>query len=408
MSILLFLKVFADLCLCYAILGSFPTLFSHAFSFLWPAILAGGSVALASILNDLGKDKLRYGCILLPAFAFALCQNIPGALLVVPAVLYSAAIILRGNFDLEYYSFQDSFRKCLIWLGLFFIVILTLSFFESAVPAGQNTMDYKNTGLYGLLYAVCGVILQRQLRLGVENESSELRKKKAILSIGAIFLCMIGVIALDQLLRESASSVMARLTQGVGMFIGAIAWILRTLLEKTDPEFKDEFNDHMNVTEPQYTTPLPTYSGSEPPVQDVVEIGFPWWLVILMVVAVIVILLVMLRTFFQRGSYAGSGAVEEKLELQRPEKKTDKRSNRNKIRHYYRQFLRAERKKGLKRRENQTSADILNAISSTTDRSAAAALREEYLHARYDHDNEVTQAQVDRAKAALKKTRGGS
>lgn len=407
MTLLLFLKVFADLSLCYAILGSFPGLFPPEYSMLLPAILAGSSVALACILYFSGYPKLRYCCMAIPLFTLLLCKSWTGVLLAVPAVIYGAAVILQSNYSLEYYTFQGTFRKALTWLGIFFVIILTLSVFESSVPGGQNFTDYKTTFFYGLLYAFCGVILQRQLRLGTENESKDLGKKKALLSLLAILLCIAGVLTVAWLLRSSASTAMDLLTQGIAFIIGGIAWLLRMIFDKADPEFKDEF---LGNTVPPETTPtatMPTFSGSEKPIQDAVELGFPWWLVILMVAAMVIVLLIMLRNFFVQSSFSGASAKEEKITAEKTEQRLQKRSNRNKIRHYYRQFLKLERKRGLKPQIHQTSSDILSSISPLTDRAAAAALREEYIHARYDQQNEVTDAQVSRARSALKKIRGG-
>ena len=408
MTLLLFLKVFADMCLCYAVLGSLPGLFAVEFSLLWPAILAGSSVALASILYFSGYHKLRYLCIGIPLIALLFCSTWIGAMLILPALIYSGAIIFQSNYALEYYNIQGTFRKALTWLGLFFVIILTLSVFESSVPGGQNFTDYKVTFFYGLLYCFCGVILQRQLRLGTENETKDLGKKKAIISVIALTFCILGVLAVAWLLRSSANSALDLLINGVALVIGAIAWVLRMLFDKADPEFKDEF---LGNTIPPETTPtatMPTFTGAEKPIQDVVKLGFPWWLVILLMGAMVIVLLIMLRNFFVHSNSVGTPVQEEKISPEKQEKRQKKRSNRSKIRHYYRQFLRFERKKGLKYTTTQTSADILASVSPLTNRAAAAALREEYLHARYDHATDITDAQVARAKSALKKIRGGS
>ena len=408
MTLLLFLKVFADMCLCYGVLGSLPGLFAVEFSLLWPAILAGSSVSLASVLYFSGYHRLRYLCIALPLIGFLFCSTWIGAMLILPALIYSGAIILQSNYALEYYNFQSTFRKALTWLGLFFVIMLTLSVFESSVPGGQNVTDYKVTLFYGLLYSFCGVILQRQLRLGTENETKDLGKKKALISIIALAFCILAVLAVAWLLRGSANSALDLLVNGVALVIGAVAWLLRMLFDKADPEFKDEFLGNTVPPETNPTATMPTFTGAEKPIQDAVELGFPWWLVILLIGAMVVVLLIMLRNFFLHSAPIGSPMQDEKIPTEKQDKRQQKRSNRNKIRHYYRQFLRAERKKGMKLHTTQTSSDILDSICSNTNRAAAAALREEYIRARYDYTREITQDQVDRAKSALRKTKGGS
>ena len=60
----------------------------------------------------------------------------------------------------------------------------------------------------------------------------------------------------------------------------------------------------------------------------------------------------------------------------------------------------------LSYKKDYTSQDILHRISDDTDGTAAAELRELYIRARYDETHEVSQAQVEAAKAALKRSRG--
>jgi len=94
----------------------------------------------------------------------------------------------------------------------------------------------------------------------------------------------------------------------------------------------------------------------------------------------------------------GSGQTVERIVPVKREKQPIRQSNRGKVRHLYRQFLKEEQKRGLKRKSSQTSADILRKISPTTDPDAAAALREVYLSARYDQAAEVTPEQVELAR----------
>ena len=79
------------------------------------------------------------------------------------------------------------------------------------------------------------------------------------------------------------------------------------------------------------------------------------------------------------------------------------RSNREKVRQTYRKFLAHERTGGLKLKKSYTTADILSRISPSTDRAAAAKLREIYLLARYDEEGEITRSQADAAREALKR-----
>ena len=84
--------------------------------------------------------------------------------------------------------------------------------------------------------------------------------------------------------------------------------------------------------------------------------------------------------------------------------KRDRSTNRSRIRKVYRDFLKAQRKQGMKLRSYHTSADVQQNLAQTTDAAAAAQLRKIYLSARYDEGGEITANQLATAKAAYKKT----
>lgn len=409
MSFLLFLKVFCELCLCYAVLGSFPGLFYAGYSFLLPAVLGAIAVALAAALNKSGRKIHRSGCIILPLLTLIFCNNAADIIPLIPAMLCCAVVILRESFYLEYYSFQTTFRKCLIGFGIYFVVILTLALFEEAVPDNRNITDYQTAAFYGILFASSGVLLQRQLRLGLENDSKELVRKKAFYCLLTIALMMGAVWLVNILVHDGVDILMRLITNTFGILIGALSWLVMLFFGKQPlvPEPTETVLPTIG-TEPQYTTPLPTFSGDPIPKPDVTQPISPWLPTVLIVAAVVMLLLFLLQTYQKNGNNIVFSAKEENLESAPKKKAITKRSNRSKIRHYYRQFLRFERKKGLKYTTTQTSADILASVSPLTNRAAAAALREEYLHARYDHATDITDAQVARAKSALKKIRGGS
>ena len=111
----------------------------------------------------------------------------------------------------------------------------------------------------------------------------------------------------------------------------------------------------------------------------------------------------LLRTFSYRKTVPFTKERTGNAEILEGNRIPNPQSNRGKLRRFYREFLRTERRRGAKLRTNQTSEDILRKISSDTDRQAASELRRLYIGARYDLSREVSDDQVKAAKAALKK-----
>ena len=67
---------------------------------------------------------------------------------------------------------------------------------------------------------------------------------------------------------------------------------------------------------------------------------------------------------YRRGSHSSaSPETVTVLEAENVGRRDSRRSNRGKVRHYYREFLKMERKRGMKLRKDYTTADILQRIS---------------------------------------------
>ena len=131
-----------------------------------------------------------------------------------------------------------------------------------------------------------------------------------------------------------------------------------------------------------------------------------WWIVLVAAVAIVVGIL-LLRSFSRRKSSVSSEEAVKQIETSGQKHKDKYRTNRGKVRHYYREYLRYEQKRGLRLKKYDNSGDILRKSSPDSNKAAAAALRQIYLQARYDEQREITREQADQAKALLKKIRSG-
>lgn len=410
MSSWIFLKVFSDLSLCYALLGSFPTVFPHSFSCFWPPLLCGTGAAMAAWITDQGREKLRFGALLLPAAVFLLARTWFEALLLLPAVLYSVIVIIRGELALEYYSCRQNFLRGLVGIVCLYFGSYIYIYVDSLSDRGNIPLDQQTLLCYGLLYGLSGVILLRQLRLGDGGGRRDRIRNAGQLALTAGGGCvlLVGLMVLERALRDSATSILRLAWEGFGTLIGIIGDLMRRLFTQEMKEFYEDINTTAAsaATEPDYTLPLLTGEGSTVAVEKpAASSSYPWWMAVLLLAAVLVMLVVMLRTFRAQRGGAESAQTLEKAEPGRQEKRNAPRSNRGKVRRYYREFLRSERRRGMKLRTDQTSEDILNQVSGKTDRTAAARLRQVYLRARYDEKSELTADEVQTAKNALKKAR---
>lgn len=409
MSSWVFLKAFGDACLYFSVIGALPSLFVHQVSFFLPALLCGFGPAVAAMLYDRGKGELRYLGLLFPLLSLVLVRCVMDALILIPALIYCTMVTRQCDFSLDYYSFREAFMRTLsIWVPVF-AVVAVFHGLESNLGAKTPILNAMEPLRYGALYAVSGVLLCRLLRIGEENRGQRNPARTALL-MGGAGAAVAAFVAAERFLQNHATSLVELIiyffTVVIGLPVHLVSLLFNWIMSMVDEGYKQIVKESSEQLENSIVAaPLPTEELTEEVAQQT-EAGFPWWLAILVLAALVVLLVFLMKMFRAGGSVSHSNEVRGKVAEPERKGKQERRSNRGKVRHYYRRFLKAEKKRGAKLRPSQTSADILKAVSPDTDADTAARLREVYLSARYDETREITREQVDAAKNALKEMQG--
>lgn len=403
MSILVFLKVFADWCLSIAVLGSFPVFFASDYGILLPALLGALGVGIAAHLSDSGKEKRRYWCVLLPMAVPLAAGSLSELLVLVPGALYCAAVILRGKLSLEYYDFRHLFQRSLIGLVIFLALVWFFSFIDTNTGGSELNFDPGAPIRFGVIYAVIGVILQRQLRLGSAMNKGVSHAQAALL-LGGTGVAVGAFLALERMLEQNIQTIFMKSMEWLFFPVALLFRLFGGLIESIEGDVPPSQPTETGTTPTAGTQIIPPETAHAPALPVEPEESTPW-LAVVVLIAVLLMMMVMLLAFRSRKKEKTAGAAPEAMA---PEVRRDpprRRSNRAKIRRYYRDFLKQEEKRGLKRRQDQTSLDILEELPKQSNAGAAASLREVYLHARYREQGEISPAQVEQAKAALKQSR---
>jgi len=404
MSVGMLLKVFSDCCICFAILGAFPSVIPYSYPLLWPALLCGLAAGLATFLREKGRRGLSCLCVILPFVSLFFVGAPEEVLILIPVLLYTALVILRGRLQLEYYSYRQFFLRSLMLLGGLFLALSAFRFLEGLSGEEELLIHAEVTLRYAIVHLLCGVILQRQLRLGMENRGHGGAGQVAAM-LGGTGVVIFGFLVAEPLLRQGAAVVLRTV-------IGAIVGVAMAGLDLFTSLLDQVEIGNMNQQVQEYKNDrLPAQmSALADRIQQSVEqeeTGRSLWWVILVVAVLLVAMGLMFLTFRKKGTTIQSEEFVEKVTVPEREKAEPRRSNRSKIRQLYREFLRQERKRGLVLKKDYTSEDILQRVSEDTNEDAAAELRALYIHARYNETGEVTREQVEAAKAALKRARGG-
>lgn len=404
MNFSVFLKVFGDLCLYFGCIGALPALFPHNVFFLWPCLICGFCGAFAAFLSDGGRSTNRYLYAALSLICLLFGQTAMEWLLLIPPVVYTLVLILRDQWDLEYFHFTASFRRILVIFGIAVMLVHFGVLIESRSDF-TRVLDSVSLLRHYLIYAVCGILLQRQLRLGNESSGGRyLNNLQLALMTGGTASLVLSIALAEKHLSSRGISLWQLLGQAIKYLLSiplAALNYLFVLLSELQSEKMDRFKEeHYSDIEATPKMPMEEMQQLiEQTPQE--EAAFPWWLAVLLLIVFTCILVLLVRSL---GNHRKEPAANETVAILQPkakEKQPPRRSNRSKVRRLYREFLKAEKRMGHKLHSHQTSQDILDTLVSEN-KSEAEVLRKLYLSARYDLHADVTAQQVQRAKDALK------
>jgi hypothetical protein len=394
----MFLKVFSDLCVIFAVLGPFPEVIVYHSSLLLPAVLCAFGAGVAAGLQNAGRGGLRWLGAAFPALALYLSWVTGGFGIVLAAAVYTVVVILWGRLHLEYYSFCHSFQTSLRIVGIWYVLLWILALLKET-PVKDFEMIHEEIALgFGLVHCFTGVILQRQLRLGGDAVAKGSRLQMAVVLIGTGSAIAAFIAA------------MPALRKGIAAVIHAVVLAVVSLMSLRYDSFMEDYAGmRQRWEEGTIGTPAEIVQSNWQeiiPQQPQVDKEPSYWWIVPVVAFAILAAFLLLRAF---GRKSVSVSTEETVgQIDTPDRNKDtRRTNRGKVRHYYREYLRHGQKRGLTVRKYDTSGDILEKTPADTDREAAAALRQIYLRARYDETGEVTAEQAEEARALLKKIRSG-
>ncbi len=403
MSAAMILKIFSDCCICFAILAAGPL--ECELPLLVPAVICGIAAGIATFFEKKGWSALRRICCVLPLLCLLLAENTGhGIVLAVPAV-YTAIVIAKGELALEYSSYRHFFVRSLMLLGGVLVVAYIWTFLTQITAESVLQLSCATIIRYGLVHLLCGVVLQRQLRLGIGYRAEGGRRQMGML-LGTAGTIAVGFAAAEPLLRRGMGKVLEyalTIVLAPFVFIFETLWNLlgRDKSQKADRVYQ-EFLDYMDDVLLGGRDPNQGQTG-QPSTQTEFDPAVLW--TVLAGILLLIAAILLLRSFRKQSKDGGVGELSSRLVTVPKKKKSPVFSNRTRVRQTYREFLRVERDLGMKLQPSNTTQDVQDRLHPNTHRPSAEQLRQVYLAVRYDDRQTVTRAQVDAAKQALRGSR---
>lgn len=399
------LKIFSDCCIMFAILGCCPSILPYSYPLALSALVCG----LVAGLSGYCREKFSSGwfrlCVLLLPLALFPVKNAPEALILIPAILYTAAVVLRGRLDLDYFSFRQYFKRSLALLFILWAVASLCNYIEDPKGLKEMIVQPANILRYGIAHFICGVTLQRQLRLGHQPGVRDSRGQ-LVAMMGGTGTVLAGFVVAEPLLRESAVEAAKVFFTIVAIPITAVyevaVYIIKLMVEelKNDKSYQEALEEAASrggaTHYSDYQELMKSLQENMPGNEEVQSA------VIILVVGWIVAVVLMFFVFGRRRMKQSVLLSAESVSAQRRNVPLIALNPRARVRQAYRDFLRREKMRGAKIRKDCTTAEILKNLSRDAKHAPAAELREIYLHARYNETREVSRAQAEAAKAALR------
>ena len=97
MYIEMFLRIFSDCCIFFALLGCFPTVLPYSYPLPAAALIFGVSTAVAILLSDRRKNKLSLACVLLPFLSLLLAASWQEMVLLILPILSVLPVKQNGS-----------------------------------------------------------------------------------------------------------------------------------------------------------------------------------------------------------------------------------------------------------------------------------------------------------------------
>ena len=388
MNFLIAVKIFADLCLYFGLVGgAFPWFGDTEMFLLWPPLLCAAGVWLGAMGET--RPILRFAGLLPPLVSLLLAGRLSDFILLAPALIYTAIILLLSRFELNREEYQTYFTHSFCIAGIVGVYILICA---------TSTWRYV---VYALaLYLLLGIFLLLQLRLtqdGWHSRGLNMLSLVVVITLGGV-LCLLAwlVLQLSGPVWTVISNILVYILSGI-VYAGVFLSKLLASLGVRGPE-EIEWPDWDSGKDP-------LAEQLEDPINPVTDQVLNIIGIVLAVLIAILVIWRMLKTTKKRKAVAQRMSSTERIDVPRETLPNLFSSNRDKVRRSYRKFMQLLLDRGVKLKESDTTAEIQSSADFLQDPAPASQLRQLYLTARYDEEAEVTSQQAKEAKDLLKTIR---
>ena len=391
-----YLKDVAILCFYFSFIKANSAAVANSINYIPVILIMAAGPVLSKVLYARYREEVRYLGLLPIAVSFLVSEfAASNILLLVPVAAYSAILVIKKFKELEYYSYVKLFRALLICGGALTLLFTIMAFFMQ-----WEMREHVIGTLYFAAFIVIGMLVARKLRMNTDRIRKESFRSLIYIAAATGLLSLIGIVY-----RFFSESINAGIRYALMYLLIPFGY----LSEKWAEMMKDAGKMPATVATGNAAVQVNwELTGGTTLQQDMVNSEFMLpinEIIIGMTVIVLgVVLFFVIRQLDVRGHRGNRDEYESfKVSKEKRKKQYDHSPNSEKIRKIYRQFLGVMHSKGIKVGNSMTSEEILAILTENLNYEAAVALRNVYIHARYDEYGEITNEEVALAKEAIKR-----
>lgn len=396
MTLVYYLKDVAILCFYFSFIKANSVAVPNTINYIPVILIMALGPILSKILYARYREETRYLGLIPIAVSFLVSEITPAnVLLVLPVAVYSIVLVIKKFKDLEYYSYVKLFRALIICGGGFTILFMIMAFFTQ-----WEMREHVIGTLYFAAFIVIGMLVARKLRMNTDRIRKESFMSLLYIAAATGLLSLIGIVY-----RFFSESINAGIRYALMYLLIPFGY----LNEKWSEMMKDARKMPIPVATGNAAVQVNwELTGGTTLQQDMVNSEFMLPLneiIVGMTVIVLgIALFFVIRQLNVRGHRGNTDEYESfKVSGIKRKVQRDRFSNSEKVRKIYRQFLDIMQSRGIVVTNSMTSEEILWILTENLNHEAAVALRNVYIHARYDEYGEITNEEVALAKEAIKR-----
>lgn len=411
MSLAFALKILTDLCYFMFAISSVVTRWEHSGMLMTSPVFVTLAAYFSALLAERLKKRrwLRFIPLALCAGAFFFVETAVDWIVTIPMAGYLVFIVIRDSVTVNYEETLSRFLLCLKILPAVAVITIVASnkdgFMEVMLP-------------YFFLFLILSVMLLRMLRHSDQVFQDQKFRVMNLVEIAAVcgfgYLLSTGyIVACFKWVGNMLMIYVLRpLFMGILYLLGGVAWVFRKIFGGIDLSIDEADLAQLEQSAGEGMDPgdmaVMEYYAEEAAKADTQWLNYA--AMALGAIVLIVLAVVLFRILMNAGRRVATnkfGDVRESVdESPRDAKLT--RSPRDRVRNYYRRFLRMCVKEGLNPDLNLNSLQVNQSMEKVFTAPGMYGLREVYIQARYssadisDEDVKKARQMLDQIKKAEK------